>query len=344
MKKNSSNKVSIIVPIYNVEQYLPKCLDSLINQTFKDIEIWAISDGSPDNSVDIIKEYSKKDYRVKCIEKENGGYGSVLEYAIKNIETEYFLICDPDDWLREDAIELLYKAAVENNLDFVRGAYNIVYSNDGEERFESGASFKNVFDPKPNIVYDSEVQKFWLMTVSPHSKLYKTKLAQGIEFPHKVSFTDTLLFNLYMPKVRRAMYIDEALSYYLIDREGNSVTDAKPKIADDHYKVFMSMAHQYEKYPNKSPYFYYRMFLQYIYANFEIGKIKNKEDYLEKRELMYEMLKYCIDNKKQILPLIGHETLKKKIDYKLLLNKKFSRKMFEMHSKNIWKYFHGEDL
>ena len=62
-------KVSIIVPIYNVEEYLPKCLDSLINQTFKDIEIWAISDGSPDNSASIIKKKKKKDKRIKCIEK-----------------------------------------------------------------------------------------------------------------------------------------------------------------------------------------------------------------------------------------------------------------------------------
>ena len=64
------SKVSVIVPIYNVEKYLSKCLESLINQTFKDIEILAISDGSPDNSVEIIKKYAKKDNRVKCIEKE----------------------------------------------------------------------------------------------------------------------------------------------------------------------------------------------------------------------------------------------------------------------------------
>lgn len=337
-------KVSIIVPIYNVEKYLPKCLDSLINQTFDEIEIWAISDGSPDNSVEIIKKYAKKDKRVKCIEKENGGYGSVLEYAIKNITTEYFLICDPDDWLRSDAVEKLYNAAIDNKLDFVRGAFNIVYSNDLEEQFESGASFKNVFDPKPNVVYEDDVDKFLLMTVSPHSKLYKTNLAKGIIFPHKVSFTDTILFSLYIPKVKRAMYIDEALSYYLIDREGNSVTDAKPKIADDHYTVFMSMAEQYEKYEKKTPYFYYRMFLQYIYANFEIGKIKDKTIYLEKRELMYELLKYCIKHRKKIYPLLRNEPLKKKIDYKLLLSKRFSRKMFEMHSNNIWKHFHGDNL
>ena len=92
-------KVTIIVPIYNVEKYIEKCLRSLLAQSFSEFEVWAIDDGSPDNSSDIVKEFCKKDSRIKLIQKENGGYGSVLEYAIKRIETEYFLICDPDDWL-----------------------------------------------------------------------------------------------------------------------------------------------------------------------------------------------------------------------------------------------------
>ena len=104
-------KVSIIVPIYNVEEYISKCLTSLENQTFKNIEIWAVSDGSPDNSAQIVKRYQKKFDNIKLIEKENGGYGSVLEYCINNIKTEYFLICDPDDWLSDDCIEVLYKKA-----------------------------------------------------------------------------------------------------------------------------------------------------------------------------------------------------------------------------------------
>ena len=133
----SDAKVSIIVPIYNVEEYLRKCLDSLVSQTFKDIEIWAISDGSPDNSVSIMKEYAKKDSRVKCIEKENGGYGSVLEYAIKNITTPYFLICDPDDWLKEDAIEVLYKKATTDNLDIVVGSKYLVYNDNSEEVYDN---------------------------------------------------------------------------------------------------------------------------------------------------------------------------------------------------------------
>ena len=70
-------KVTIVVPIYNVEKYVSKCLNSLINQTYKYIEIWAIDDGSPDNSKDVVERFSKKDPRVKLILKENGGYGSV---------------------------------------------------------------------------------------------------------------------------------------------------------------------------------------------------------------------------------------------------------------------------
>ena len=85
------SKVSIIVPIYKVEEFLPKCLDSLIGQTFKDIEIWAISDGSPDKKFGYCKEICKKDKRIKCVEKENGGWGSVIEYAINNIKTDTYI-------------------------------------------------------------------------------------------------------------------------------------------------------------------------------------------------------------------------------------------------------------
>ena len=295
----SKAKVSIIVPIYNVEQYLPKCLDSLINQTFKDIEVWAISDGSPDNSISIMKEYAKKDKRVKCIEKENGGYGSVLEYAIKNIKTDYFLVCDPDDWLREDAIEKLYNAAIKNNLDLVYGSYYFVYSNDSEEVYTTGSSYKNVFVPESGKVYSGEdVYKFSFLTPSPHAKLFRTKVAKKIEFPHKVSFTDWILYNVSLMNSKRIMHLEDGLAYYLIDREGNSVSDVKPKIADYHYTVFKSMINQYEKKNINIKEFYYRMFLHYVYINSEVAKINDMSQYHEKKKLVFELLQICVKNRK----------------------------------------------
>ena len=86
------NDITVIVPTYNVEKYIGKCLKSLLNQTYKNFEIWAVDDGSPDNSKEIIQKYQKVDNRIKYIYKKNGGYGSVLEYCIKKINTKYFLI------------------------------------------------------------------------------------------------------------------------------------------------------------------------------------------------------------------------------------------------------------
>ena len=127
------SKVSIIVPIYNVEKYVSKCLESLLRQSFSDFEIIAVSDGSPDNSKDIVLDYCKKDNRIKFIEKENGGYGSVLEKAIEHIESEYFMVCDPDDWLSVDAVEVLVNTLEKNNVDLVVGCKYLVYNDNEEE-------------------------------------------------------------------------------------------------------------------------------------------------------------------------------------------------------------------
>lgn len=334
----SKAKVSVIVPIYNVEQYLSKCLDSLINQTFKDIEIWAVSDGSPDNSVDIIKKYANKDKRVKCIEKENGGYGSVLEYAIKNIDTEFFLVCDPDDWLREDAIEVLYNAAKKNKLDIVYGGYYFVYSNDNEEIYTTGTCYKNVFVPESGKVYkDDDVFKFSFLTPSPHAKLFRTKIAKNIKFPHKISFTDWILYNVSLMNSKRVMHIDDGLAYYLIDREGNSVSDVKPKIADYHYGVFKSIVEQYNSLDLQVDEFYYRMFLHYIFINSEVAKIKDKEQYDEKKKLIYELLQICVKNRKSIYPYLKYHTFRKKMAFCLLLNPMTSKLGFNYFSKKLVK-------
>ena len=329
-------KVSIVVPIYNVEQYLSKCLDSLTSQTFKDIEILAISDGSPDNSVEIIKEYAKKDDRVKCIEKENGGYGSVLEYAIKNMTTPYFLVCDPDDWIREDAIEKLYNTAIENDLDLVRGAFYNVYSNDMEEVYQDGCVNERIFKPEPNKVYTDNIDRFLFMSDSPHAKLFKTELAKNIKFPHKVSFTDSVLYKVYLANAKRVMFIDEPLAYYLMDREGNTMTDVKPKIADQHHTVFYSVMEQYEENNKKGNLFFYRMFFQCVFINSDLAKIKDRKALEEKRELLYEMFKTCSKYRKEISICLKEESFRKRIAYMMLLNPMTSRKMFIHFSDKVW--------
>ena len=112
-------KVSIIIPVYNVEQYLPKCLDSIINQTLKDIEIICINDGSTDNSLSILKEYASKDDRMIIIDKENKGQGIARNLGIKKAKGKYIGFVDPDDWVDIQMFEKMYNQAQKLNSEIV---------------------------------------------------------------------------------------------------------------------------------------------------------------------------------------------------------------------------------
>ena len=211
--------ISIIVPIYNVEIYLAKCIESLISQTYKNIEIFLVDDGSPDNSYKICEKYAKKDKRIKFIRKENGGYGSVLEYAINNISGEYFLICDSDDWLEKNAVEKLVSASIKFNADFVIARKMLVYK-DGK-KIPDKSDFQ-ILDG--NKLY-TELTPFLALPCSPHSKLYKRDLCRNINFPHKINNTDFLLYQVYLTRISSVFYLDEELSNYFIDRPGNSFNE-----------------------------------------------------------------------------------------------------------------------
>lgn len=116
-------KISVIIPVYNVEKWLPECLDSVCAQTLSSIEIICINDGSPDNSLDILKEYAAKDKRIIIIDKENEGVGAARNDGIRAAKGEFIAFLDPDDkYPAQDTLELLYNAAKKNNV-LVAGGY-----------------------------------------------------------------------------------------------------------------------------------------------------------------------------------------------------------------------------
>ena len=117
-------KVSVIIPVYNVEQYLRQCLDSVINQTFKDIEIIIVNDCSPDNSLQIIKQYQQKDSRIVLVDlPENTGVGNARNEGIKLAKGKYITFIDPDDWAAKNFIDVLYNSIEKYNTDFVSVSY-----------------------------------------------------------------------------------------------------------------------------------------------------------------------------------------------------------------------------
>ena len=121
-------KVSVVVPVYNVEKYLEQCLDSIVNQTLKDIEIICVDDGSTDKSGEILDKYVTEDDRVKVIHKKNSGYGNSMNIGFDAAQGEYIGIIESDDYAELNMFESLYECAVENNLDVVKSEYFFYFS------------------------------------------------------------------------------------------------------------------------------------------------------------------------------------------------------------------------
>ena len=268
--------VTIIVPIYNVEKYLRTCFDSLLAQTSDAYEVLAVNDGSPDNSQAIIEEYAANyPDLIHFLNKENGGYGSVLETAIARIETPYFLVCDPDDTLAPGAVETLLDLASISGADLTVGAKTFVYEN-STDRDVDKAYNKEFVTLKTNTIYRRGTEAFndlFFIDPSPHAKLYRTQPARNIRFPHHVGYTDNLLFYLNLLQAERVIYTDEPLADYLIDRAGNSMGDVRAKAMRGEISVFRTILAQAESLNNAPDIFWYRMFESFKFMLYKTRRL-----------------------------------------------------------------------
>lgn len=186
--------VSIIVPIYNVEKYIKECIDSIINQTYKNLEIILVDDGSPDICPKICDEYSKKDKRIKVIHKENGGLSSARNAGLDVAKGEYVSFIDSDDVVDEKFIETLYNLCIENNCDISECDFT---------RFEEEV-IKSDVEPNINVYTNKEMQlriysDFYIRTIIVCNKLFKKYLYDDIRFPigkiHEDEFTTYKIFH-----------------------------------------------------------------------------------------------------------------------------------------------------
>ena len=121
--------ISVIVPVYKVEQYLPQCIESIINQTYRNLEIILIDDGSPDNCGKICEEYAQKDKRIKVFHKKNGGLSDARNYGIARASGEYLAFVDSDDWIEPDMYEVLVNWIEDHQTDIVSCGFFLSFRN-----------------------------------------------------------------------------------------------------------------------------------------------------------------------------------------------------------------------
>lgn len=223
-------KVSIVVPIYNVERYLVQCLDSILVQTLKDIEIILIDDGSKDSSGDMCDEYAAKDSRVSIVHKPNGGYGKAVNMGVSLAQGEYLGIIESDDFIKPEMFERLYAKAVEHDADMVKSNFYRYWSVPTE--WSEKANLLKRF-AKNTPVNAIDYPTLYLTMPTIWSAIYKTDFIRSnsitfLETPG-ASYQDTAFtFKIWL-YAKRAILLDDAYLYYRQDNETSSI-NSKGKV------------------------------------------------------------------------------------------------------------------
>lgn len=209
--------ISVIIPVYGVEKYIAQCLESVINQTYKNLEIIVVNDGTKDRSAEIAKKYAAQDSRIKVYDFENGGISVARNRGLEIATGDYISYIDSDDWLDKRMYETLLKSAIQNNADMVKCGIietnvakeeNFTFSNEKIINNEQHIGFENYFNGM-----------LWTVV---WNGLYKRELAKKVKFPDNVVNEDNYSSGIFLYLDKKILVIPFCGNYYRVNDAGIS--------------------------------------------------------------------------------------------------------------------------
>lgn len=211
-------KISVIIPVYNIAEYLPQCLDSVINQTHKNLEIIVVDDGSTDNSGNVIDEYAKKDNRIVKISKNNSGVSDTRNKGIDIATGDYIGFVDGDDYIEPEMYEFLLNNALKYDADISHCGYQMVFPSHIDYYYNTGEII--IQDNKKGIIDLLEGQR---IEPSPCNKLYKRDIVKDIRMPLDIRINEDYFFNVMVfANAKKSVFEDKPLYHYILRK--NSAT------------------------------------------------------------------------------------------------------------------------
>lgn len=314
--KKSSIKVSIVVPCYKVEEYLPRCLDSLVNQTFKDLEIICVNDGSPDNCIKILKEY-KKQYKDKIviIDKQNEGVWKARIDGVKIANGDYIGFIDSDDYVDSYFVEKIYNNAIKKKADISVCGYDRIDLETGKrysrEMCKSSDKIINVKNDPGELIE---------INGAPWNKIYKKELFKDMyEMKTIPKILEDLMFQqlLYL-KAKKIVFIPDSLIYYMV-RKDSTINTIKKDMVEDTYNAMLEVRNVYKKenpsmldYIDAAAFLHLGVSLMYRLSEsnkeefntlFKDNKSFLNNNFINWNKTEYTTLKYIIKNKGSNLKL-----------------------------------------
>lgn len=296
-------KISIVVPIYNVESYVEKCIESILNQSFNDFDLILVDDGSTDRCGEICDTYAIKDIRVKVVHKKNGGLSSARNAGIEIAQGKYIAFVDGDDFIHKDMYKILYNEIIQNDSDIVICDFKKVYNeNDIIDTMENGKSINLNNIDALNMLYSDKGAEF---TVA-WNKLYKKELFNDIKYEEGKIHEDEFIAHKLLYKAQKITYVSKQL-YNYIQRE-NSIVNSMFNVKKlDAVYAFSERKLFFKEIKNKklqyqAEYNYIKYFFENYYrAKRNLGNVDEELDRLKKNFIasIYTLLKNPYFNYKE---------------------------------------------
>lgn len=309
MKQDKDALVSVVVPIYNAAKYLDQCLDSIQNQSYRNLEIICINDGSTDSSLDILKRHASADDRIKIIDKENGGYGVGCNLGIEKAHGSWISIVEPDDWVDTSMYEdmLTFASTFDDELDVIKTPWWNVEKWDTPEkqRYKYCKLHKRIETSKKPFTLDEHPL---LIEIHPGiwSALYRKAFLneQGIRFPEYpgAGWADNPFLVHTLCTARKIVYLDKPYYYYRADLKGSTLNHKTADAIARPFDRWIDMTDLMEKTGVKDPGIWYAHYLRgfnYIDgACYDDGA--DNPIVVEKTREVFEHMKreYVLDNPK----------------------------------------------
>lgn len=225
--------ISIIIPVYKVEKYLEKCIQSVINQTYENLQIILVDDGSPDNCGKICDEYAKKDHRIEVIHKSNGGLSDARNKGLEMAKGEYIGFVDSDDYIEADMYEVLYNLLKQYNADVsICNFYTVSQGKISIKNADNGINEYNRIEILKEILLDKNIQSYaW-------NKLYKKELFDEIKYPIGKKYED-IGTTFYLLEKCNKIVVTGKSEYYYINRQDSIVNNVTESTITDYIELIM---------------------------------------------------------------------------------------------------------
>ena len=308
--------ISIIIPVYKVEKYLEKCIKSVLSQTYKNLQIILVDDGSPDNCGNICDDYARVDNRIEVIHKANGGLSDARNVGLKAARGEYIGFVDSDDYVSNEMFENLYNTLISNDVDVSICNFYIVIDNKNIiKNADNGVKIYNKLEILKEILLDKKIQSYaW-------NKLYKRELFEDIEYPIGKKYED-IGTTFYILEKCNKIVVSGSPEYYYLTR-GDSIVNNNTEGTVIDYISLISDRYDYidKKYKELKKYNDYYITKTLITAFTDAHYLKNNsEDFIKILNDFFNKVKEILkNNEEDILTLFNDE---QKMQLDMLLKEK----------------------